>query len=70
MKTFALAGCTARRGAWGAFRDIPAVATFHPKFLLDVWGRDEAALKKGKSEVWRVLKEALARVGRKPPKGK
>ncbi len=67
MQTQALAGGTARRGAWGLFRGVQSIATYHPAFMLRFWAKDEQSLKKAKAEAWGVLKSALAKIGRMPP---
>ncbi len=67
MQVQALAGGTARRGAWGVFRGVQAIATYHPARMLAFWAKDVQGMRKAKLEVWNVLKDALAHVGRKPP---
>ncbi len=44
------------RGRWGAWRDIPAIATFHPAYLL--------RSPEHKRPVWQDLRAVMKRVGR------
>jgi len=68
MRTLALAGGVVHKDAWGEFRGMPAIATIHPGFMLDTWADSPESLKKAKLQVWNVLKAALSRVGRTPPR--
>lgn len=68
MQTQALAGGTARRGAWGVFRGVQSIATYHPGFILRFWAKDPQGLHHAKGETWIALKETLAHIGRTPPK--
>ena len=62
------AGVKVHRSVWGELRGIPAVATCHPDFILTTWKDDQAQQNVAKAEVWKLLKDALAKIGRTPPK--
>ena len=68
MAAVRMAGAKVHRGVWGDLRGIPAATTYHPDFILTTWGNDPDAQKPAKTEVWKTLKEALAKIGRTPPK--
>lgn len=57
-----------RRGVWEEYRGIPAIATFHPAYVLRFdSANDPGGLRNAKVEVWNTLKMALAKFGRTPP---
>jgi hypothetical protein len=64
MRTAKAAGGKVPRGLWGKFKDIPAVAAIHPQFICDTWKDDAVKFRAGKVELWEVVKQALALVGR------
>jgi len=64
MRTAKAAGGKVPRGLWGKFKDIPAVAAIHPQFIFDTWKDDAVKFRAGKVELWEVVKQALALVGR------
>jgi len=55
-------GITRTRGTWLAYRDIPAMPTFHPAYLL----RNP----KAKRDVWADMQAVMARLGREPRTGR
>ena len=64
MRMAKAAGGRVPRGLWGSFNGTPAVAAIHPQFIFDMWKDDAARFRAGKVELWEVVKQALALVGR------
>ena len=58
-----------RRGTWYEYAGIPVIATFHPSYIIRFDPTtDPMGLRAAKTEVWNTLKQALAKLGKQPPK--
>lgn len=55
-------GITSIHGTWFDYRKVPAIATYHPSFLLRSPGR--------KFEAWQDLQKVMLRVGKDPGRAK
>ena len=60
-------GQRAALGLWTTVADVPTIVTYSPARILSFFGGDAAKLDQAKRQIWRDLKSALARIGKKPP---
>ena len=60
-----------RRCTWYEYEGIPTIATFHPSYIIRFNPvTDAVSLRAAKTEVWNTLKQALAKLGKRPPSSK